>query len=224
MNAQLTAPAPIEKHAKDMGDKTIGAGATPFTRAARSADVELMKLLVDHGADPKLVGKDNQTALMVAAGVNWTDHIKGTEDEALEAVKLCVSLGLDVNAATDKGETALHGAAHRGADSIAKYLIGIVTEDLSARDVELVAAHADILQIGARNAQNFSLITEAARAALEVAFDGEPAGLSGGREFPGDPALDDGAGGLPDVVVWIDAAGDALDGAHRLLQQDEFRS
>ena len=69
------------------------------------------------------MSKDNQTALMVAAGVAWTDHIKGSEAEALEAVKLCVSLGLDVNAATDKGETALHGAAHRGADSIAKYLI-----------------------------------------------------------------------------------------------------
>ena len=123
MNAQLTAPAPIEKHAQDMGDKTMAAGTTPFTRAARSADVELMHLLLDKGADPKLVGKDNQTALLVAAGVAWTDHIKGTEAEALEAVKLCVSLGLDVNAATDKGETALHGAAHRGADSIAKYLI-----------------------------------------------------------------------------------------------------
>jgi ankyrin repeat protein len=123
VNAQLTAPAPIEKHAQDMGDKTMGAGTTPFTRAARSADVELMHLLLDKGADPKLVGKDNQTALMVASGVAWTDHIKGTEAEALEAVKLCVSLGLDVNAATDKGETALHGAAHRGADSIAKYLV-----------------------------------------------------------------------------------------------------
>jgi ankyrin repeat protein len=82
-----------------------------------------MHLLIDKGADPKLVGKDKQTALMVASGVAWTDHIKGTEAEALEAVKLCVSLGLDVNAATDKGETALHGAAHRGADIIAKYLI-----------------------------------------------------------------------------------------------------
>jgi uncharacterized protein len=123
VNAQLTAPAPIEKHAQDMGDKSMGAGTTPFTRAARSADVELMHLLLDKGADPKLAGKDNQTALMVAAGVAYNDHIKGTEAEALEAVKLCVSLGLDVNAATDKGETALHGAAHRGADSIAKYLI-----------------------------------------------------------------------------------------------------
>ena len=123
VNAQLTAPAPIEKHAQDMGDKTMGAGTTPFTRAARSADVELMHYLLDHGADPKLVGKDNQTALMVASGVAWNDHIRGTEEQALEAVKLCVSLGIDVNAATEKGETALHGAAHRGADSITKYLI-----------------------------------------------------------------------------------------------------
>ena len=123
VNAQLTAPAPIEKHAQDMGDKTMGAGTTSFTRAARSADVELMHLLLDKGADPKLVGKDNQTALLIAAGVNYNDHIKGTEAEALEAVKLCASLGLDINAATDKGETALHGAAHRGADSITKYLV-----------------------------------------------------------------------------------------------------
>jgi uncharacterized protein len=123
VNAQLTAPAPIEKHAQDMGDKTMGAGTTAFTRAARSADIELMHLLLDKGADPKLVGKDNQTALMVASGVAWNDHIKGSEAEALEAVKLCVSVGLEINAATDKGETPLHGAAHRGADSITKYLI-----------------------------------------------------------------------------------------------------
>lgn len=44
-----------------------------------------------------------------------------------------------------------------------EYGLGIVTEVLSERDVELVAGYADILQIGARNAQNFSLITEAAR-------------------------------------------------------------
>jgi 3-deoxy-7-phosphoheptulonate synthase len=44
-----------------------------------------------------------------------------------------------------------------------EYGLGIVTEVLSERDVELVAEHADILQIGARNAQNFSLIVEAAR-------------------------------------------------------------
>ncbi|HLI83212.1 MAG TPA: ankyrin repeat domain-containing protein [Bryobacteraceae bacterium] len=105
-----------------MGDKTLAAGATAFVRAARSADVEVMKMLLAKGADPKLANKDGLNALMLAAGNGWADSHKGSEAEALEAVKLCASLGLDVNAATDKGDTALHGAAHRGADSIAKFL------------------------------------------------------------------------------------------------------
>jgi len=48
------------------------------------------------GADPKLMGKDNQTARLVAAGASYNGHIGGAEAEALEAVKLVVSLGLDV--------------------------------------------------------------------------------------------------------------------------------
>jgi 3-deoxy-7-phosphoheptulonate synthase len=49
-----------------------------------------------------------------------------------------------------------------------EYGLGIVTEVLSERDVELVAEYADILQIGARNAQNFSLIVEAARSGKTI--------------------------------------------------------
>ena len=49
-----------------------------------------------------------------------------------------------------------------------EYDLGIVTEVLSERDVDLVAEYADILQIGARNAQNFSLITEAARSGKPI--------------------------------------------------------
>lgn len=44
----------------------------------------------------------------------------------------------------------------------------IVTEVLSERDVEHVAAAADILQIGARNAQNFQLLIEAARSGKPI--------------------------------------------------------
>ena len=36
--------------------------------------------------------------------------------------------------------------------------LGIITEVMSDRDVDLVAEYADILQIGARNMQNFSLL------------------------------------------------------------------
>ncbi|PTX92244.1 3-deoxy-7-phosphoheptulonate synthase [Verrucomicrobia bacterium LW23] len=41
--------------------------------------------------------------------------------------------------------------------------LGIVTEVLAEKDVELVAEYADILQIGARNAQNYALITASAK-------------------------------------------------------------
>jgi uncharacterized protein len=122
LNVQLMAVSIIKKAAQDTADRTLAVGATPFMRAARSGDMEVMKLLLEHGADPKLANKDGATALSVAAGLGYTDSNRGTEPQALEAVKLCVSLGLDVNAATDKGETPLHGAARRGADSIIQYL------------------------------------------------------------------------------------------------------
>ncbi len=60
---------------------------------------------------------------MVAAGVDlWNPGEDGgsttdDEPEALEAVKMLVELGNDVNAANDRGETALHGAAYRGANT-----------------------------------------------------------------------------------------------------------
>jgi ankyrin repeat protein len=122
VNVQLTAASVIKKAAQDSADRTLSVGATSFMRAARSGDLEVMRLLLDHGADPKLANKDGATALMVAAGLGYTDANRGTEPQALDAVKLCVSLGLDVNAATDKGETALHGAARRGANTIIQYL------------------------------------------------------------------------------------------------------
>lgn len=46
--------------------------------------------------------------------------------------------------------------------------IPVVTEVLDARDVDVVAEHADMLQIGARNMQNFALLREAGRAGRPV--------------------------------------------------------
>lgn len=122
VNAQLTAASIIKKAAQDSPDRTISAGGTAFMRAARSGDVEVMRYLLDHGANPKLSNKDGANALMLAAGLGYTDANRSTEAEALAAVKMCLDLGFDVNAATDKGETAMHGAAKRGADSIIQYL------------------------------------------------------------------------------------------------------
>ena len=124
VNARLTAAAPISRSTNDPGDRSLAAGATPFLRAARSMDLPLMRVLLEHGADPKLGNtSDGLNPLMVAAGVSWNEKIHGSEAEALETVKLLLDQGLDVNAATKTGETALHGAAYRGMDLIARYLI-----------------------------------------------------------------------------------------------------
>jgi ankyrin repeat protein len=124
VNARLSGVSAIEKVAFDHGDKTLAAGATPFMVAVRSGSIEIMRLLLERGADPKLGHeKGGLNALMLASGLKWTNSLAGTEARALEAVRMLVDLGLDVNAATEVGETALHGAASRGADSIVKYLV-----------------------------------------------------------------------------------------------------
>ena len=46
--------------------------------------------------------------------------------------------------------------------------LGAVTEVMDTRQVELVAEHADMLQIGARNMQNFALLAEVGRAGKPV--------------------------------------------------------
>lgn len=102
-------------------------GATPFLLAAKSADVPLMRLLLELGADPKLTTDDGTTALMAAAGVGiWAPgENPGTEEEALAAVKLVYEAGGGLATAANKnGETALHGAIYRaGSISVAKFLI-----------------------------------------------------------------------------------------------------
>ena len=100
------------------------AGATPFLLAAKSADVEMMRLLAELGADPMLTTDEGATPMMAAAGVGiWKiGENPGTNDEALAAVRLAWELDNDVNAADIKGNRALHGAAHRGADDIVRFL------------------------------------------------------------------------------------------------------
>jgi ankyrin repeat protein len=99
-------------------------GATPFFLAAKTADAPLMRILLAGGADPLLTTEEGATPLMAAAGVGYRQgESPGTEAEALEAVKLAVELGGNVNAANGIGFTALHGAAVRGANSIIQFLV-----------------------------------------------------------------------------------------------------
>lgn len=99
-------------------------GATAFLRASQSGDIALMKLLLAHGADPKIDTVLHVTALQVAAGIGWVEGItyEWSPEATLQAVKMLLDLGLDPNAQADTGRTALHGAAHKGRTDVIQAL------------------------------------------------------------------------------------------------------
>jgi ankyrin repeat protein len=99
-------------------------GATPFLLASSVDDVEMMRLLLAAGADPKLLTGSDTTAVMAAAGLN---HLIGespvTEQQALEAVKLLLDLGVPAGGVTNINENALFGPAYRGWNTLLALLI-----------------------------------------------------------------------------------------------------
>ncbi len=100
-------------------------GSTPFLQAAKLADIPFMTLLLDYGADPSITTAEGATPLMAAAGVGlWqVGENPGTNEEAFEAVKISRAHGNPVDAVDANGDTALHGAAHRGANDIVAFLV-----------------------------------------------------------------------------------------------------
>lgn len=107
-------------------------GATPFMLAAKSVDTNMMRLLVDAGANPRLTADDGTTAAILAAGLgkrSATDmfafirYYTWDEERAVETIKLCLELGIDVSASNKFGETALHGATYHAALKVIKFLV-----------------------------------------------------------------------------------------------------
>lgn len=118
------------------------AGATPFIRAAQSGDVALMKLLLAHGADPKLATDFGDTALSTAAGIGWVEGVtyEHSVQENVEAVRMLLDLGLDPNSANQDGRTPLMGAALKGRNDVVRLLVDhgakLDTRDHGSRDTD----------------------------------------------------------------------------------------
>jgi uncharacterized protein len=108
-------------------------GATAFFLAAVCADVDLMRMLLEAGADPRLpsqavlsvalTGNVNTTPLMAAAGgVFDAFRPEGEKKRALEAVKLLVELGADIHETNASGQTPMHAAAFTGNTAMVQFL------------------------------------------------------------------------------------------------------
>lgn len=118
--------ARVTKKPYDLGTTNLNViGATPFLMAARTADAPLMRLLAKLGADPLLPNIEHTTPLLVAAGVGTQQFGEdpGTEAEVLEAVKVALELGGNINDVDDNGDTVIHGAAFKECPSVVQYLI-----------------------------------------------------------------------------------------------------
>jgi ankyrin repeat protein len=103
-------------------------GATPFMIAARTVNVPAMRELLAAGANPKLTAEDGTTVMMLAAGLGKRadadiGYYTWDEKRAIDAIKLALELGINVNAANQDGETALHAAAYHAANRLVELLV-----------------------------------------------------------------------------------------------------
>jgi uncharacterized protein len=133
-NAQITKGTPVRRLSQDFDLPKTLVGATPYLLAAKYLEVDMMLVLAAAGADPRSAMKDGTTPLMAAAGVGVSRNANRrgltvydggkVEDESrvVEAVTSALSLGADVNAVNQAGNTALHGAASLGYDAVVQLL------------------------------------------------------------------------------------------------------
>jgi len=111
------------------------AGATPFWLAAKNVNVDIMRMLVEHGADPALTNTEGTTPLMVAAGLTQVQGPRAKrgdvsqfysnwgEADSLQAIDYLLGLGANVNAVNEASQTPLHGAAYMGSNAVVQRLV-----------------------------------------------------------------------------------------------------
>jgi cytohesin len=168
-------------------DEIILQGATPVFLAAEVNNLDVIKALVDAGADPLIPSERGTTPLMMAAGAG-TDVQREREPEeratAVETAKFLVEHGADVNAAGQYGWTPLHAAAYQGLNDVIAYLVSkgaqidqkdefgqtplsislsVLTKDIGARRLQIPRRYREdtaqlLLKLGAGTLDNTGVV------------------------------------------------------------------
>jgi ankyrin repeat protein len=107
-------------------DGILGAGTTPLLRAAKTGDAKVVRLLLEHGADPRAAVGRGVTSILLAASVGTSESDRTgrrkTDAGAIETISLLMKAGADINAADGQGRTAAHGAALWGLTEVIRFL------------------------------------------------------------------------------------------------------
>ncbi len=126
-------------------DPFLNTGCTPLLRAAMGNDIEVARLLLDHGANPNIVAM-GLTPFLIAAGVGTGGRGTGLAAQTssaraadFELTDMLLAHGANINAqitgtltysmrisrspSANEGMTALHSAAQRGSLELVRYLL-----------------------------------------------------------------------------------------------------
>ena len=122
-NARLVDAPPPFKGDFVSYDRYVGATPLWLAAGARVPNVEILRLLTAAGADPGLAAADGTTPLMAAVGMIQNEARLAPEDDALEVVKFLVGLDIEVNAANQRGRTAMHGVARLARNTLIPVLV-----------------------------------------------------------------------------------------------------
>ena len=134
-NAPVVRGTPGRRFSADYSIRHQAIGANAFWLAAKYGELDSLRALADHGADPFMVPANGVSALQAAIGRPQISQenrrnrvgvpVSGNVDEealARELAGVVLALGVDVNTADDRGETPLHDAVRTGYASVVELL------------------------------------------------------------------------------------------------------